>query len=583
MLYRFRVYLLFLLSLAYALQFWGQVRDMPLTKNPDSIPSLQVISEYEPSTLLKGVEFIRPQIVTNKVKDTLNLTYKIRPASLSIPYEAIQLNPLAYEVVKRPNEYENYFSVYSGNTFIKVPKMRLSLGIGNGHNKNFRVYASHIAEKGYIPKQQYRDIEWKILGQMTQKILSLRFGVTGSWLDYYRYGLPDFKINENLKERQLRNLLQNYAGFFKTDFSVGGSVNLNFALNLDYSLLGKQSKEFASKVHLSIMQGKVNNSTISWFGTIGYKSNFLYQRFLESKPKDTANQLFFAEAQVDYQNKNIGVSGLMNVSYVMHQKRFYYLPQVYFYYKINHDIAKLHLGWESELKMHNLLNIFKQNYFISAKQMRYTTTYAQKYFIGVNGSWKDRLDYSFRSYFQQQNDLPLLVNTPNQPYNFSVYPVNRLRSIGLAGAVNYKFRNRLKVSASFENNNYLFKGEESFGLSPLVLRGSLTLLRLLKILTFKVSSLWKMGTLFHLIVDVNHNENKVNINTIGRLPSYADLSFLLRIRALRFLELYTEMHNLLHRPNPLWLYYNEMPFSVGGGLIFHFNTKALSNKGLSVD
>lgn len=92
-----------------------------------------------------------------------------------------------------------------------------------------------------------------------------------------------------------------------------------------------------------------------------------------------------------------------------------------------------------------------------------------------------------------------------------------------------------------------------------------------------------MGTLFHLIVDVNHNENKVNINTIGRLPSYADLSFLLRIRALRFLELYTEMHNLLHRPNPLWLYYNEMPFSVGGGLIFHFNTKALSNKGLSVD
>lgn len=80
MLYRFRVYLLFLLSLAYALQFWGQVRDMPLTKNPDSIPSLQVISEYEPSTLLKGVEFIRPQIVTNKVKDTLNLTYKNSPS-----------------------------------------------------------------------------------------------------------------------------------------------------------------------------------------------------------------------------------------------------------------------------------------------------------------------------------------------------------------------------------------------------------------------------------------------------------------------------------------------------------------------
>lgn len=571
MLFRFCLYLLLF---GHSVQFLGQIRDIPLTKNPDSIPRLQVVSEYEPSTLLKGMEFTRPELTLNKTKDTINLNYKIRPASLSIPYETIRLNPLAYEVVKRPNEYVNYFSIYSGNTFIRVPKMRLSLGFGNGGNKNFRVYVSHIAEKGYIPRQKYRNIEWKALGQITPKAASFRFGIMGSWLDYYRYGVVGIKGADTLSATHLRNLFQHYLGFLKTDIGLG-ALNLNFSTQLGYSLLGVKSQELSTRLQLTFMPRKVYNSKISWFWNMGYKSNFLSQKIYPPKTQDTLNQLLFAEGQFSYQHKNIGLSTLFNVSYALHQKKLYYLPQIYFYYKVNQDIARLHLGWESELKMHNLVSLFKQNYFLSNQDLRYTTTYNQKWFIGGNGSWKNRLDYSLQLFYLQHRDMPLFVNKQNEPYSFSVYPVARLRSLGLAGTLNYNLKNRLKINTSFENNNYIFKGEEFYGLSPLVFRSSLTWLRVLKILTFKLSAVWKMGANYRLLVDKFHSEDGFEIFTVKRLPNYTDLSLLLKIRVAHFLELYTELHNIFHRQNPLWLYYNEMPFSVGGGVIFHFRTKAL--------
>lgn len=569
-----------LLSIFAPFVLWAQQQEMPLTKNPDSIPKLQVVSEYEPSTLLKGMEFVRPQLSVSKAQDTLRLSYKIRPASLSIPYEAIRLNPLAYEVVKRPNEYTNYFSVYSGNTFLKVPKMRLSLGLGNGRDLNFRIYASHIAERGKINLQKYRDIEWKVLGQVAHKIASFRFGLTGSWLDYYRYGVMGVKGGDTLKASQLRNLLQNYAGFFKTDVGIA-RVNFNFSAQLDYSRLGSNTQEFATRLHLAIMQNKAYNPDFSWFGIIGYKSNFLSQQLPRLKPQDTINQILFTEGQFSYQHKTIGFSALFNLSYAFHQKKFYYLPQAYFYYKINQDIVRLHLGWETNLKMQNLLTLFKKNYFLSAPNFRYATTYNQKWLVGVNGSWKDHLDYSLHIFYRQQKDLPLLVNTINEPYSFSVYPVSNLRSVGIRGAINYKLRNRLKVSASFENNNYPFAKEQFYGLSPFTVRGSVVWQRVLRIITFKMSALWKMGSTYRLIIDENHAVDGVakNVdNNQTRLPSYADLSVSMRIRVVRFLELYTELHNLLNRQNPLWLYYNEMPFSVGGGLIFYFRTKALGRE-----
>lgn len=594
-----------------------------LTKNLDSIPEVSILSEYRPATSLQGKYTFSPTFLSqSKVIDTLRLRYTIRPSFLAIPHNAEQLYALAYDVVKKPEPYDNYVSLYTSNTHMPIPQMRLALGMGNRKNADFLLYASHTAEKaGDIfsyraqPYQQYRRIYGGLFGKIEGKTLSWKTGLQTKYFTYAKYGTQVFSERVRKLIGYQSNVFEQYEVYANADSKQTDKVLLRFNSSVQLNMLRDFWAEQRVGLSMYATSASHHDASVFYQFGLGYVGNFLHSTVKLSPQVIAAggripaqqNQFLYAQSRVSYEGEKAGVRLRMNAMFFPRPLRHapknlslanqmvYILPAVSAYYNINGanaDVLRVHAGWRETIDENNLAHLFTQNPWIQGESVQYFNTHTSHWFIGLDGGLKHLWDYSLRLSYDIEQNLPIFMNAFNLPYEFSVDGKNIFSSVGVYAYLAYHYVDKIKLSVELINHNYSLSRNASapYGLRPVVLNATVEFLNIWNFLDIRMTSKLMQGSRFLVNIPdgrllpsgrpyVDGSSLVLDRNSYAMTSVFWDVSASVLAHITKKVSVFGRVDNALNRENPLWFYYASMPFSAGVGLNIYFHTYPVAKRG----
>lgn len=555
----------------------------------DTVPVVHISSEYQPVSFLTTDVAIQPQRYQPERRDTMAFHYQAQPAAIFTPYKPIRINPLAYEIIDKGQPYDNYFSVFSGRTYWTLPTVRLGLGLGNGGDRNLRVYVSHQMRRNpAYHLQQNQHIVAGVSGNMQLNRWHIKLGLQTHMQKYMKYGTE--LIKDGLSPAALQNDLNLYYPYVGVMWRTK-SVFVSFNQDLRYVQLAGAYTEWQSFSTLSFKRNISGEAAKKWLWQmdLGFAGNYLATPALLAKKQQ---RLFFLYPQVAYKSKNWGGRLGFNVSTVLGE-RAYYLPYIDVYYKVDTSLF-IHLGWEDKIRFNNVLSYYELNPWVAAQDISYNTQRVQKWFVGVRNKVRQIFDYSLQLSFNRVNHLPLFVNKINEPQSFSVlFHRGAIGFLGFYAEASYWATHRLKFKATLDNRHYLWAADEAgalsfwnqnlaYGLPTARFNFEVMVSDLWKYLSFYAGADFVSGKPYKAYIAADKTKSGTVFSEDNKTTDVTfNLYFLARFKCTHFLTLYARLDNMLNRKNPLWFAYDAMPLGAGAGVIMYFKTKPVLTKKLS--
>ena len=147
---------------------------------------------------------------------------------------------------------------------------------------------------------------------------------------------------------------------------------------------------------------------------------------------------------------------------------FHFFPQAYAHYSLFNDILIPYAGLQGERRRNSFRSLTRENPWLIGGPSLTNSSLLYDLYGGLRGSFSSDLGFDVRVSKSREDNMPLFVNTPNQPFGDRMAVVyDRVDILDLSGELNYRQKEALSFTARVDVFTYATKvQQEAWNLPP---------------------------------------------------------------------------------------------------------------------
>jgi hypothetical protein len=147
---------------------------------------------------------------------------------------------------------------------------------------------------------------------------------------------------------------------------------------------------------------------------------------------------------------------------------FHFFPQAYAHYSLFNDILIPYAGLQGERRRNSFRSLTRENPWLTGGPSLTNSSLLYDLYGGLRGSFSSDLGFDVRVSKSREDNMPLFVNTPNQPFGDRMAVVyDRVDILDLSGELNYRQKEALSFTARVDVFTYATKvQQEAWNLPP---------------------------------------------------------------------------------------------------------------------
>ncbi|MBN4070941.1 hypothetical protein JYT72_00395 [Crocinitomix catalasitica] len=234
-------------------------------------------------------------------------------------------------------------------------------------------------------------------------------------------------------------------------------------------------------------------------------------------------------------------------------------------YSLLNDMAIPYLGAGGKVTQNSFYSLNRQNNFIRSSVDLINTRMFDAY-VGIKGTFSKKMSYNMRFHFRRYTNLPLFVNDTafSDLYKFNVV-YDRVDAYGGTTSLSYQIKEKLKVDAIFEYNQWIPTDEEFAWNLPqinLIIRGNYNLYNKIYI---KADFLLESGRMSPVYL-FNPADDNIPVD----LGLIADGNLHLEYRYNSKISAFLQLNNIAAQKYFRWYKYRVQGFQILGGVTLGF-------------
>ncbi len=512
--------------------------------------TIQVTSSFKPS-LMPAAKILFNATPPPPAEIRKGLSYPL-PAPQWMPLlQPITLKPLALQIDTAGNQMKrNFVKIGAGN--FRGNTAAFALTLAQTDRAYWHVFGDHIAQRGNLPLQQYRNT--KLETQLGAKLQNMELYGKLSYRNdqYFLYG-PD----PNLINIPKDSLRRNYR-----DFSVVTGIRNGMISKYGISYRPELKLQFfsdqlgAAETN-AIIDLPVEKKIIRSFSFL-MRGQADLTRF-RSDAATFNNHVLWANAAIQVHTPSL--KGRIGVRPTWDNGSFVLLPDIQLDVPLSSQRTTFTMGWIGNVRKNNYQWMVAQNPFITAPMMQFNTRTIQLY-AGFKGAITEKINYRLTSGFMRMHHAPLFVNS-FFPSRFFLLNETRLDAIQTMGELSYIQQDKLDVRAGIEIFRF-FKPltyEKAFHMLPIQLKTNMRWKPVERITVKSDLFIWRGPQVLLLP------------QTIERLRNVIDLSAGVEYKASKTVALWLQCNNLFNQRYQRWNNYEVLGLNVLGGIRLTFDQK----------
>lgn len=512
--------------------------------------TIQVTSSFKPS-LMPAAKILFNATPPPPAEIRKGLSYPL-PAPQWMPLlQPITLKPLALQIDTAGNQMKrNFVKIGAGN--FRGNTAAFALTLAQTDRAYWHVFGDHIAQRGNLPLQQYRNT--KLETQLGAKLQNMELYGKLSYRNdqYFLYG-PD----PNLINIPKDSLRRNYR-----DFSVVTGIR--------NGMISKYGISYRPELKLQFFSDQLGAAETNAIIDLPVEKKFIRsfsflmrgQADLTRFRSDAAtfnNHVLWANAAIQVHTPNL--KGRIGVRPTWDNGSFVLLPDIQLDVPLASQRTTFTMGWIGNVRKNNYQWMVAQNPFITAPIMQFNTRTIQLY-AGFKGAITEKINYRLTSGFTRMHHAPLFVNS-FFPFRFFLLNETRLDAIQTMGELSYIQQDKLDVRAGIEIFRF-FKPltyEKAFHMLPIQLKSNVRWKPFERITVKSDLFIWRGAQVLLLP------------QTIERLRNVVDLSAGVEYKASKTVALWLQCNNLFNQRYQRWNNYEVLGLNVLGGIRLTFDQK----------
>lgn len=512
--------------------------------------TIQVTSSFKPS-LMPAAKILFNATPPPPAEIRKGLSYPL-PAPQWMPLlQPITLKPLALQIDSAGNQMKrNFVKIGAGN--FRGNTAAFAFTLAQTDRAYWHVLGDHIAQRGNLPLQQYRNT--KLETQLGAKLKDMELYGKISYRNdqYFLYG-PDPNLINIPKDSLRRNYrdLSVVTGIRNGMISKYG-ISYRPELKLQFF-----SDQLGAAETNAIIDLPVEKKLIRSFSFL-MRGQADLTRF-RSDAATINNHVFWANAAIQVHTTNL--KGRIGVRPTWDNGSFVLLPDVQLDVPLSSQRTTFTMGWIGNVRKNNYQWMVAQNPFITPPMMQFNTRTIQLY-AGFKGAITEKINYRLTSGFMRMHHAPLFVNS-FFPSRFFLLNETRLDAIQTMGELSYIQQDKLDVRAGIEIFRF-FKPltyEKAFHMLPIQLKSNVRWKPFERITVKSDLFIWRGPQVLLLP------------QTIERLRNVIDLSAGIEYKASKTVALWLQCNNLFNQRYQRWNNYEVLGLNVLGGIRLTFDQK----------
>src|SRR5690606_23933771 len=196
---------------------------------------------------------------------------------------------------------------------------------------------------------------------------------------------------------------------------------------------------------------------------------------------------------------------------------------------------------------------------------------------GVKGNVGATFGYKAKVFYRKVEDLPLFVNSPNQPSKFDlIYDagIDGTTSLsGLEGEINVRVSETVSIGGKLNLNEYKLSVEEKPWFMPTVKIASNARVNISEKVFLNAEVLFSGETsakTYDYSIAAPSDDYMLAPTVTRKVPAFADFSAGAEYRVNNQFGIFIQANNLLNTDYEKYLYYPRLGFNIFGGLNYSF-------------
>ncbi|MBM3440470.1 MAG: hypothetical protein FJX94_06375 [Bacteroidetes bacterium] len=512
--------------------------------------TIQVTSSFKPS-LMPAAKILFNATPPPPAEIRKGLSYPL-PAPQWMPIlQPITLKPLALQIDSTGNQMKrNFVKIGAGN--FRGNTAAFALTLAQTDRAYWHVLGDHIAQRGNLPLQQYRNTKFET--QLGAKLQNMELYGKLSYRNdqYFLYG-PDLNLINIPKDSLRRNyrdlsvvtgirngMISKYGISYRPELKLQffsdqlGAAETNAIIDLPVEKKFIRSFSFLMRGQADLTRFKSNVTTFN-------------------------NHVLWANAAIQIHTPSL--KGRMGLRPTWENGNFVLLPDLQLDVPLSTQRTTFTMGWIGNVRKNNYQWMVAQNPFITAPIAQFNTRTIQLY-AGFKGAITEKINYRLTSGFTRMHHAPLFVNS-FFPSRFFLLNETRLDAIQTMGELSYVQQDKLDVRAAVEIFRFFkpLSYEKAFHMLPIQLKANMRWKPAERITVKSDLFIWRGPQVLLLP------------QTIERLGNVIDLSTGIEYKASNSVALWLQCNNLLNQRYQRWNNYEVLGLNVLGGIRLTFDQK----------
>jgi len=533
-----------------------------------TIEEVEVIRDYRP-VLADAVKIRRSPSLSDTRNFQPKLRYNVLDKRLNLPSGMGQLTIQEMRSSRSEFMTNNYAKLGIGNFNSILGELYLNTGTDENYQAGF--YAKHLNQKGDIEDQKFSEQNLGIFGR---SILD-RFTLTGE-LGFNRYGTAFYGVAPGADQFNYDPQNQHFNDIFFSGELLKNydpqDTDVSYSLKADAYLFGDA---FNANENSFAISGYINKA-IQAFNVGANVSADLTS--VKATDYDRSNNLIRLNPYIRFQGNNYKVTlGANFIAETGDSSRTNLFPSADIELDIVPEFASIFGGVKGDVTKTSLRSLAQENPYLNENIAINNMVDRLNIYGGVKGNIGATFGYKAKVFYRKVEDLPLFVNTPNQPAKFDlIYDsgIDETTSIsGLEGEISVRVSETVSIGGKLNLSDYKLSTEKEAWFMPKVRIASNARINISEKVFLNAEVLFNGETsakTYNYLTSVPQKDYSLEEPIIQKVSAFADFSAGAEYRVNNQFGIFIQANNLLNTNYEKYLNYQRLGFNIFGGLNYSF-------------
>ncbi|TCK85750.1 TonB-dependent receptor [Albibacterium bauzanense] len=556
---------------AFSFNAYSQV-DTTKTQEPATIEEVEVVRDYRP-VLADAVKIRRSPDLNNVRTQQPALRYNVLDKRLNFPSGMGQLTLQEMQSSRPGIMTNNYAKLGIGNFNSILGEIYINSGTDENYQTGF--YAKHLNQKGDLENQKFSEQRIGIFGRSILEKITL-----SGELGFNRYGTAFYGVVPGAEDNPIiTSDAQNQ--HFNDIFFVGEllknydpqDTDLSYSLKTDVYLF---SDAFNAKENSFAISGYLNKA-INVFNIGANVSADMAS--VKAADYSISNNLIRLNPYIRFQGNNYKITlGANFISESGETSRSNLFPLANLELDVVPEFVSIFGSVKGDVNRTSLRSLAQSNPYLNENIAIRNTIDRLNITAGVKGNVGATFGYKASVFYRKVEDLPLFVNSPNEPKKFDlIYDagIDKATSIsGLEGEINVRVSETVNIGGKLNISDYKLSTEREAWFMPKVQISSNARINISEKVFLNAEVLFagetSAKTYDYSLAAIPVTDYTTADPIIKRVPAFADFSAGAEYRVNQQFGIFIQANNLLNSNYEKYLYYPRLGFNVFGGLNYSF-------------